>query len=200
MSEPKFKDGWWWATRKGARAEGIHAIRVSDNCWVDQVGSFDRTLIDMWEVLEKIVMPQVCRDFNGLKDKAKDMQEAFPGRHGVWENWIERNQDVLEVGRGFIYRLGFECFILESHRKRVVPHYQRMASDNHAERGSTGPLIPFPEWDVGLIDTWEKMFPRMFPIMERVIRDRWFRRDGIWDGSEARYQTDITIFKGLGGK
>lgn len=199
----EMEDGYWWALKRGDPDARLQPVKVDDEMWIEVIGEYQRSMVDDWELVERIAAPEKVQMHmfdEELRRKAAEMKDDFNARYSLWLEWIARNQDVLDVGRGFVYRIGFDSFRIEKAFGRMQPHYQLMASGDHAIRDTGGKLIPFAEWDVGLIDIWEKMFPKMMPVMERVLRDRWFRRDGIWDGSEARYHTDFKIFQGIGGK
>jgi hypothetical protein len=195
--EEKTKDGYWWALKKGDPEARIEPVRIQDDMWIALVGKKELCMAEDWELIERIVPPEKMQMHvfdEELRKQAAEMKDDFSVRQALWLEWIDRNADVLEVGRGFMYRIGFDSFRLEKAFGRIQPCYQRMASGDHSIKDSAGELVPFPEWDVGITDTWEKMFPKMFPVMQKVLKDRYLRRDGMWNGKDARYRTDFKIY------
>ena len=197
---PDIEPGAYWAHPRGKSRSDSEIV------YVDKVGNLrpiknSKTYqVEDWKMIQKITTLDLSKDFSDdTRKKAIDLKDNLEIRKVFWLEWIDRNSDVLDVGTGFVYRLGFECFTLMSSCGRVVPHYQRMVSQDHNIRDTVGEPIAFKDWDVGIFDTWEKLYPKLFPIMEKVIRDRWFRRDGTW-GNKERYRTDITIYKELSKK
>jgi hypothetical protein len=198
---PDIEPGPYWAYPKDRSKSDLKVVYVDKVGCLHPIENTTTYLAENWNFIQKITSPDLSKDFNEeIKKKAIELKDNLEIRKVFWLEWIDRNSDVLDVGTGFIYRLGFECFTLMKSCGRVVPHYQRMASQDHNIRDTVGDPIAFKDWDVGIFDIWEKLYPKLFPVMERVIRDRWFRRDGTWNGNEARYRTDITIFKGLSKK
>jgi len=182
-------NGYWWAAKDGK----LVPVQVKNGS-VLQLGDPEPTAKDEWKLVKLIEAPGSEHDFlPEVRQRAVEIMEHQEGRMAMWFQWCERNQDILKVGKGFCWRIGFDSFEVGCYYGRYFPAYQQMASSDHQMKEKVGEPTPIQQWDVGTLDTWEKMYPRLKPHLETLVRSRWFRRDGIWPKGQAPYDDDPAI-------